>query len=436
MESIKNTKIVIVEDESIIALHLEETLKDLGYNVIANCLSGEEFLAMIDNQIIPDLVFMDIRLAGKLDGIETVEELKKKTDIPVIYLTSNSNNTIIERAKQTKPAAFLVKPFDESQVYSAVEISMHSYNKNKEILAEQKKILDLNQMQISELMETQNHLITATWRERELKEELQKTKSIIEAQNKKILDSINYAKRIQKAIIPDENALKDALGEYMMIYKPKDVVSGDFPWLYINGDYTYIAVVDCTGHGVPGAMMSLIGHLLLNDISNGEKIKTPADILNNLHKNLVSTLKQNLPDSNSNDGMDISICRINYKTSELLYAGAHRPLFGVINNEFVEIKGEKFPIGGMQYERKRVPFSNAELKFSKNDKVFMFSDGLPDQPGGEIGKKFTPSRIQEIIISNKENNLDAINTAFETNINDWMTGHKQIDDILLIGLSF
>jgi serine phosphatase RsbU (regulator of sigma subunit) len=436
MENSRNTKIVIVEDETVIALHLEETLKDLGYEVLANCLSGEEFLSLIDNKVMPDLVFMDIQLAGNLDGIQTVEELKRKTDIPVIYLTSNSNNTIIERAKLTKPAAFLVKPFDESQVYSAVEISMHSYTKNKELVDEQKKMLELNQLQISELMETQNHLITATWRERELKEELQKTKSIIEAQNKKILDSINYAKRIQKAIIPDDLAMKNALGEYLMVYKPKDVVSGDFPWLYKNGDYTYVAVVDCTGHGVPGAMMSLIGHLLLNDISNDVNPKTPADILNSLHLNLVSTLKQNLPDSNSNDGMDISVCRVNYKTGELLYAGAHRPLFGIINEEFVELKGDKFPIGGIQYEKKRVPFSNHELKINKNDKVFMFSDGLPDQPGGELGKKFSPSRIQELIVSNKSHSLSDMQAIFEGAIDSWMQGHKQIDDILLIGLMF
>ena len=254
--------------------------------------------------------------------------------------------------------------------------------------------------------------------------------------NTKILDSINYARRIQKAIIPDDNLLGSVLGDYIMYYKPKDVVSGDFPWVFVNENYTYVAAVDCTGHGVPGAMMSLIGFLLLNDLANDVNPKTPAQILNGLHQKLVAALKQNMPGSNSNDGMDLALCRIDNTTNEVIFSGAHRPLYLIKNNTFEELKGDKFPIGGIQYEKKRVPFIDYEIKLNKGDSFFMFSDGLPDQLGGVEKKKFMTTRIQSIIIENATLTMHEIKNVFETEIENWMNGHKQIDDILLIGKRF
>ena len=258
----------------------------------------------------------------------------------------------------------------------------------------------------------------------------------IKAINTKILDSINYAKRIQKAIIPSETLLESTLGECIMYYKPKDVVSGDFPWVFVNGNYTYVAAVDCTGHGVPGAMMSLIGFLLLNDLANDPNPKTPAQILNELHQRLVVTLKQNLPNSNSNDGMDLALCRINDITNEVVFSGAHRPLYLMKNNTFEEIKGDKFPIGGIQYEKKRVPFKDYETHFKKGDAFFMFSDGLPDQLGGAEKKKFMSTRIQNIITENYSLSMQEIKISLESEMEQWMQGHKQIDDILFIGKRF
>ncbi|MDP2387421.1 MAG: PAS domain S-box protein [Bacteroidota bacterium] len=254
--------------------------------------------------------------------------------------------------------------------------------------------------------------------------------------NTKILDSINYARRIQKAIIPNDDLMGSILGEYLMYYKPKDVVSGDFPWIYVNGDYTYIAAVDCTGHGVPGAMMSLIGFLLLNDLANDTTPKTPAQILNGLHQRLVATLKQNMPGSNSSDGMDLAICRINNRNNEVIFSGAHRPLYLIRNKVFEELKGDKFPIGGIQYEKKRVPFIDYELQLNKGDSFFMFSDGLPDQLGGPEKRKFMSTRVQGIITENTELSMPEMKVKFETEIESWMNGHKQIDDILLIGKRF
>ena len=430
-------KVIILEDEQIIALHLEELLKEEGYDVIASYDNGEELLANIGNEK-ADVLFADIMLAGQLNGIETVTQYKEKKDICTVYLTSNSNEEIVQRAKNTNPAAFLVKPFNTTQLRTTLNVSLHTFLENKKVKQKMSKENEMNQMQIGELMETQQHLITATWRERELKEELQKTKEIIEEQNKKIMDSINYAKRIQKAIIPPDELLKEMLGDYLMFYKPKDLVSGDFPWFYEREDYVYIAAVDCTGHGVPGAMMSLIGNLLLNDIVNNTSVqKTPGIILNELHKAVVQTLKQDAPGNKAADGMDVGICRIKKDKSEVIYAGAHRPLYKLVEGqeEVAQYKGSKFPIGGMQYNGSN-HFDDVDVEIKKGEKIFFFSDGLPDQMGGPDKLKLGPKKIRNLIENNREKSMPEIGAIFEKTFIEWMGQEKQMDDVLLIGVAF
>lgn len=303
-----------------------------------------------------------------------------------------------------------------------------------------RKELEHLKIMMNEMEQTNNNLISATWRERDLKKQLKdamaevvEAKEIIEIQSKRISESINYAKRIQKAIIPTKTDLLKKINNIALVYKPKDVVSGDFPWTHSRDNYTYIGVVDCTGHGVPGAMMSLIGILLLNDIVNNEPAPTPAQILNELHVALVATLKQNQPGSNSNDGMDIALCRIDHNTNELIFAGAHRPLYLFRQNLLSEIKGDKFPIGGIQYERKRVPFNDNKITLDSDDSFFMFSDGLPDQVGGEHGRKFLISRVQEIIRKHTNKGMESVELGLVEEINSWMQNYKQVDDILFIG---
>ncbi|PKP22590.1 MAG: histidine kinase, partial [Bacteroidetes bacterium HGW-Bacteroidetes-21] len=177
-----------------------------------------------------------------------------------------------------------------------------------------KKDIENLTIMINELEQTNSNLISATWRERELKKiltntlsELEKSKSVIEKQNKKISESINYSKRIQDVILPDENSIKSILPQSFILYIPKDVVSGDYPFFYHEGDTCHIAAVDCTGHGVPGAMLSLIGHLILNDILSKGEMKKVSEILNKMHNKIVKTLKQNIEGNDASDGMDIAL---------------------------------------------------------------------------------------------------------------------------------
>ncbi len=265
--------------------------------------------------------------------------------------------------------------------------------------------------------------------------ERKKQEVVLADTNKKITDSINYAKRIQNAIIPSIEEIQKDIRDTFMFYKPKDVVSGDFPYYYKKGDYLYYAAVDCTGHGVPGAMMSLIGHLLLNDILNDDEILSPAEVLTRLHWGVVKTLKQDDEDNKAADGMDIAMCRINLKNNEIEYSGAQRPLYHVRDGELTQYKGDKYPIGGNQYKGKN-SYSNHIVSIEKGDSVFFFSDGLPDQFGGPDQLKYGPKKIRTGIMENINKSPKQIEKYFNKSYHDWMGNTKQIDDVLLIGIKF
>ncbi|WP_299455756.1 PAS domain S-box protein [uncultured Microscilla sp.] len=257
----------------------------------------------------------------------------------------------------------------------------------------------------------------------------------IQNKNKKITESINYAKRIQEAILPDTRYIQQYLEESFIMYRPRDVVSGDFPWfLEKNGDI-YLAAVDCTGHGVPGALISLIGYFLLNNIVKEEGGGSPAEILDLLDEGVTRTLKQNESNNSTQDGMDIALCKINKEKNQLEYAGAHRPLYFTSKNELYEIKGNKFPIGGAQYKN-RVRFTNTTINYEEGDYFFLFSDGFPDQFGGPKNKKFSPRRIREIIKNNANLGLSQVERVMDEEFDKWKANNKQTDDVLMIGIKF
>jgi serine phosphatase RsbU (regulator of sigma subunit) len=294
----------------------------------------------------------------------------------------------------------------------------------------------------SELEATNNHLVSATWRERDMKkklaetiEELNATKIILDNQNKRITESINYSKKIQSAINPTEEDLQKHYPNSFILYLPKDVISGDFPWTYDNGDDFYVASVDCTGHGVPGAMMSMIGNLLLKQIVNDHSVQNPSEILKRLHEAVVKTLRQDESHSNSNDGMDMGLCRINKAKKEVSFSGAHRPLFLLRNGQVEIISGDKFPIGGMHYRGKN-NYTDFVFTYAEGDSIFLFTDGLPDQVGGTEKKKLMTKNVKTIIESKAGLKMDQLKAELGAFLLEWKGDNKQVDDILLIGINF
>ncbi len=261
----------------------------------------------------------------------------------------------------------------------------------------------------------------------------ERTKELAE-KNKDITSSIEYAKRIQEAILPSIDFIFSKLKNAFILYRPKDIVSGDFYWFGEKDNYKIIAAVDCTGHGVPGAFMSMIGHNLLNQIVAEKGNFDPGTILKELHKGVQAALKQGQNQINTNDGMDISILAINTETLESLWAGAFRNLI-IINKEGVleKINGNKYPIGGAQLDSER-NYTTHKRTFNKNDTLYMFSDGYADQFGGEKGKKFMVKRFYDHLLTIHHYPMDEQQKELERLFNSWKGNYEQVDDVLVIGI--
>lgn len=427
-------KVLIIEDDKIVATMLKELLTNFGYEVVCVVDSAEQ--ALIDFGLYqPHIVLVDIHLSGVMTGIDFVHEVKKIGSVPIIYLSAYIDDEIIGKIKETYPVGYIRKPFENHELKVTMEIAVHSYLQIQKNLKKLQDEIAMNAMQINELVETNNHLVSATFRERSLRKELEVTKDakrIIEEQNKKIQDSINYSLKIQQSIIPSHNAFQLALNNYFVFYRPKDVVSGDFPWLFERDEFVYFAAIDCTGHGVPGAMMSMIGYLLLNAIVKEGESKTPSEILKLLHESVVSTLKQDQDVKNSSDGMDASLCRIDMKKKQLLFSGAHLPLLHLRNDELNIYKGDKFPVGGMQYRNKNAYTDNL-IELEIGDKIFVYSDGIIDQIGGEENRKWMSSGLKEFIVQNRNCSMDSFHDKIAQYFESYKGDNKQIDDVLLIG---
>jgi len=263
--------------------------------------------------------------------------------------------------------------------------------------------------------------------------EVVKQKEIIEETNKHITDSIKYAKRIQEAFLPGEASIKEHLKNAFVLYKPKDIVSGDFYWIERKGNKILFAVVDCTGHGVPGAFMSIIGFNGLNQLVNEYNYTRPSDILNHLNKRITDTLKQRVEDSKIRDGMDVAICSIDLDTNKLEFAGAFSPLFIVRNNEIIKIRGDKHPIGnfvGVQ----EFQFTNNELELFPEDRIYLFSDGFVDQFGGPSGKKLKYNYFRKMLLDNHRKPMHQQKEEIDTFFENWKGSFEQIDDVCMIGI--
>jgi len=251
--------------------------------------------------------------------------------------------------------------------------------------------------------------------------------------NKGITDSIQYAKRIQEAVFPSEKAIKKYLPDAFVFYKPKDIVSGDFYWMDKKGDDILFAAADCTGYGVPGAFMSIVGQNILHQAVNENKALEPALLLDKLNKGLSEKLNQTSIDTKLRDGIDIALCSINFKNMELQFAGAHNPLLLIRDNEVLEMKADKIAIGSYT-ETQQSKYTNHQIKLQKGDIIYIFSDGYTDQLGGPDGKKFNMKQFKTMLLSLTGVPMKEHQLRLEQAINEWKGLLQQGDDMLVIGV--
>jgi PAS domain S-box-containing protein len=262
-----------------------------------------------------------------------------------------------------------------------------------------------------------------------MEREIKNQSEIIEQKNKDITDSIKYALRIQSIILPSLSLVKEHLPKSFIIYKPKDIVAGDFYWLEAKGEWVFFAACDCTGHGVPGAMVSVVCHNELNRAIREFDLLQPAAILDKVTELVTEIFTKS--QEKIYDGMDISLCAYNSKTQTLQWAGANNPLWIISSGNFIVTKADKQSIG---HSYTHQPFTNHEFQLLKGDKVYIFTDGFADQFGGEQEKKVTRKRFKDLIQSTQNESMQLQAAGLEKFLTEYKKGTEQTDDILVMGV--
>ena len=264
------------------------------------------------------------------------------------------------------------------------------------------------------------------------RDELKFQKHLVEEKHREITDSINYAERIQRSFLATKEQLDEQLKDYFVLFQPKDVVSGDFYWAHTlrNGNFALVTA-DSTGHGVPGAIMSLLNTSSLEKaVELG--INEPAEILNHTRQTIIERLKKDGSAEGGKDGMDCSLISFNKEKTKLVYAAANNPIWIIRNNELIELKSDKMPVG--KHDRDSVSFTQHEVELQKGDMIYALTDGFPDQFGGPKGKKFMYKKLKELLISIAHQSSKEQQSVLRDTLKDWMGHTEQVDDVTVIGV--
>lgn len=384
-------KILIVDDASENIAVLGGILSDYKRQVASN---GEKALKIAFGDNKPDLILLDVMMP-EMDGFEVCRRLKANPgtkNIPVIFITAKTEVEDETQGLLLGAVDFIPKPISPPVVMARV-----------------KNQLDL--LAAREALEAQN--------------------AELAHRNKYITDSINYAKRIQNAILPSPEVLERLFPEHFLIFLPKDIVSGDFYWLSeINGKKIF-AVIDCTGHGVPGALMSMIGNTLLNEIVNIMQISSPGEILNLLDKGIIKELRKDI-NRETYEGMDMAVGVFNESTNIITFAGAYRPIYYFQNGVFNETKGDRKSIGD---PKKNISYNNFEIGINTLTEVYLFSDGIMDQNNSE-DRKFSSARLREFLKLNHNRDLKEQKELLLKEFLEHKGNEPQRDDVSFLGIRF
>lgn len=396
----KALRILLLEDSEtdadLLIRHLRREKIDFLYTRVLDKAAFVEQLRVF----VPDLVIADFTLP-QFNGIEAFRLMKKEGfNLPFILVTGSISEKLINQLVKEGIDDYLLKD-NLLRLPNAIMNIVH-----KKQLEREKKIT-----------EALNGLLVLS--NKKLEEAYTDMKS-----------SINYAKRIQEDMLPEMDFLNHAAIDHMLIYKPKDVLSGDFYWGGQRGDKIFIAVADCTGHGVPGALLSMAGHNIINEIVNEDNVSDPGTILSNLNERFRKMLKQDT--TSTHDGMEIGFCAINMQTKVLEYAGAKIPLYHTSNEVMKKIIPDKISIGGA--ENSSVQFQTQTVQLKSGDRIFMFSDGIIDQFDSFDNEKVTRKRFEKLLKTFYVKSIADVEQEMLNFLNTWQGGTPQTDDILILGI--
>ncbi|MBE9517122.1 MAG: SpoIIE family protein phosphatase, partial [Bacteroidetes bacterium] len=261
--------------------------------------------------------------------------------------------------------------------------------------------------------------------------EIQAQKEHIEKQNKEIKYSFDYAKKIQNTVLPGDEVFETLFGEHFIFFKPRDIVSGDFYWISQSDQRIVLTAADCTGHGVPGSLMSMLGITMLHEIVNEKGVMNSGEILNKLRLSIARTLKQEGRIGEQKDGIDMALIIYDTQTRILEFSGANNPIYIVRNGEMLEYKGNNMPVA---YYEKMSDFTSYTIEMKQGDRVYMFTDGFPDQFGGPQGKKFKYRPFKDLLLEIHERPMEEQHRILSLIFEEWKGDLSQIDDVLVIGL--
>jgi sigma-B regulation protein RsbU (phosphoserine phosphatase) len=394
-------KILFLEDDADDVQLIERSLRKSNFIYkVAHASNKEEFVVNLAS-FSPDIILSDHSLP-QFDSLSALQIVRENySHIPFILVTGSVSEEFAVKCIKSGAEDYVLKD-NLIRLPSIIESAISKKN-----------------------LKTENNLV------KKLNSKLRIANEEIAQKNKDITDSITYARRIQRAILPDKKQLSKYFPESFILYKPKDIISGDFYWFEEHNGKLIIAVGDCTGHGVPGALLSMIGYHLLKNAVYLKNITDPASILNEMSNGFNNVFDIGKRDEPINDGMDISICSIDKKNESLLFSSARRPLYIIKNEKLTEVKGSLVPIGGNQYEK--YSYKNQEFIIEKGDKFYMFTDGFADQFGGNLRKKMKTIGFKDLLLRLNDEKMSLNKRALKEYLNAWKRDEEQTDDILIVG---
>ena len=401
--------ILYIDDEEHNLISFKSTFRrEYDIHVATSGPMGLEI--MEKNEI--QLVITDQRMPD-MTGIEFLEKIVPRYPdcIRMIMTGFSDMDAIIQAINKGNIYRYISKPWNREELKINIDGALEVYN-----------LKNQNRNLIEDLKEANQNLEQKV---------LERTRQI-EQQRMNITDSIQYASRILKALMLPSEELERLLPSHFILNKPKDIVSGDYYWVSKKNNRMLIAVADCTGHGVPGAFMSIMGINFLNEIVNKSETIRANEVLNELREQLINSLGQTGHKDEAKDGLEIAFCVVDFDSRQLQFSGAFRPMYLIRNEELIEIRGDRMPIG--IYNEEEISFTNQEVQFEENDLIYLFTDGYVDQIGGPHRKTFKSKKFKQLLKDIHQKPLKKQKSLLEKEYEAWRSDIEQIDDILIMGI--